>query len=254
MLRAVRPQLVLVFALGLVACGSTGDDADTGAVDSEGSGSATSTATATDAPTTDASATDPTVPGDDDGSTGADDDATTDPGTATTPADDSGDDSTGEVPTGDVWVDANGDVIGLYRVVVDDDRDAIEGLVDADDVTWRVRPYHDELSGIDDFALVFYETDDCTGPRYFVEANPSYGSFDPDVLASGYAVGDEELFFFVPADAERVQPTLHSWYDFFYGCQSFESQDFVPGLLVAEDDVVSVTPPAFVPPLMIEHH
>lgn len=190
---------------------------------------------------------------DDAESTGAADETTA---ATTTPDDETGTGSTGEAPlTGDVWVDANGDVIGLYRVVVDDDEDAVEGLVDGNDATWRVIG-NMVIDAIDGYGVTFYESTDCTGPAYFAEPNASWGAFREGIVAAAIAPDYSATLFVVPPGAERVEITFGSWVDGLYGCLNLEIgiYDYAPTTFYAEADVLIVEPPAFVPPLAIEHH
>lgn len=200
---------------------------------------------------------------DDDGSTGADapdDDGDDDDGDTTTldtGTDTGAADTTGDAPTGDVWVDAEGTVLGLYRVVVDDDGDAVEGLV-IDDVTWAVSTDHTVVFSIDNFGQAFFESNDCSGPVLVAEV-PSFGSFRTGIVAS--APGDTPpdyapYVFVVPEGTERVEVEFASWIDWTYGCLDFEVgiYDNPPGSYYAEADLVFVQPPTFVPPLSIEHH
>jgi hypothetical protein len=185
--------------------------------------------------------------------------AGTDDGADTTTPGDGGSTSasTGEEPpTGDVWVDAKGTVIGYYRVVTNDSDDAVEGLVDFDDVSWFVVPEHDRLYALDTFGMAFFESTDCTGSVHLAPRNSSYGSFREGIVTLAWGPDDEGLLFVVPPGAERVDAEFGSWVDWTYGCLDFESGIFPnpPTMFYAEADVLWVEPPPFVPPLTIEHH
>lgn len=177
-------------------------------------------------------------------------------GVAETGAVDSGSGDTESLPTGDLWVDAEGTIIGTYRVVVDDDGDSVEGLVQLDaDVTWQVSTDHTSTSAIDAFGQVFYASSDCSGPAWVAEV-PSFGSFRSGIVASAPLEFGDALTFVVPADAARVEETFASWIDWQYGCLDFDVgiYDNPPTSFLPEDALLLVEPPVFTPPLTIEHH
>jgi hypothetical protein len=234
-----------VFSLALCgACGAT----DGGSQDSSAGDGADTTAAASDDEDDDGPADETTSTSSDDG---AAESATT---TTTWPGDGTGE-TTGAAPTGDVWVDAEGEVIGLYRVVVDDDEDAVEGLVDFDDITWVVYSGHTDVGPIDTFGEVFWESTDCTGPMYIAET-PSWGSFREGIVASAIGVDYAEVVFVVPPGAQRMPVAFGSWWNALYGCLNFEVgiYDYPPAEFYAQEDLVFVQRPEFVPPLAIEHH
>jgi len=164
-----------------------------------------------------------------------------------------GTESTGEAPSGDVWVDAEGTVIGLYRVTTDDDEEAVEGLVDAMDATWRVSDDRMFVSPVDTHGIVYWESTDCTGPRYFADPN----DFDPfrEGIVTRVSTDFFDVTFVIPPDTAEVEITFASWWNAGFGCiaEGPDGDYDDPTTFYAEADVLLVTEPVFVPPLTIEH-
>jgi hypothetical protein len=239
--RGARRGLVasLCTTLALAACkDASNEDVDEGDDDGSTSGAATtgdaesSTALVTDADTTAAEAEGGTT-------------FSTEDGGAT--------ESTGDVPSGDVWVDAEGTVIGLYRVTTDEDEEAVEGLVDSMDATWRVSDDRMFVGPVEAHGMVYWESTDCTGPRYFADPN----DYDPfrEGIVTRISTDFFEVTFVIPPDTAQVEITFASWWNTGFGCvaEGLDGDFDDPTSFYAEKDLLLVEPPVFVPPLTIEH-
>lgn len=110
-----------------------------------------------------------------------------------------GSSSDGPAPTGDLWVDETGAVIGLYELLIFGS--ATEVLVQLDaDITWVVSFDHLSLGPVLNFGNFFYESTDCTGPG-LIASTPGG---DVEGLVIGAHDVDDELFTFVVPDGLEV--------------------------------------------------
>lgn len=160
-----------------------------------------------------------------------------------------------DAPSGELWVDEEGTVIGYRRVVVDPaDGDSFEGLVELDaDIAWEVSADRRDLFVPDSFGQAVYESSDCSGPVW-VGPTDIHG-FRPGVVGSALGV-DGPIFFVLAEGAQGSNLEFASWYNGQYSCLNFETgiYPYPPDYFHPEQDLVRVTLPEFVAPLHIENH
>jgi hypothetical protein len=159
----------------------------------------------------------------------------------------------GEALTGDLWVDADGEVIGRYRATFDEYNDAIEGLVTLDDeVVFAVSESHEGLYRIEP-GLAFYASDDCSGEPYMVRDSFYFDDpFRTDVVCSAWEGFDEETLFAVPQGYEPVAFEPQSVFSLGNGCVTPSLFGDPPTVGYPLGEIIAVTEPAFAPPLTIE--
>lgn len=165
-----------------------------------------------------------------------------------------GSSSDGPAPTGDLWVDETGAVIGLYELLIFGS--ATEVLVQLDaDITWVVSFDHLSLGAVLNFGNFFYESTDCTGPG-LIASTPGG---DVEGLVIGAHDVDDELFTFVVPDGLEVsEGEFGSWVDDdLGGCLNFDIGIYpnnAPTTFYRQEDLQAISPPPFVGELTLEHH
>lgn len=233
----------MVFFLGQAGCTADDDDGLAGATTGD-SGSMTSPGGETSGETSGA----PTSAGGSTSTADATDAASTD----LTSADSSSSD--GPAPTGDLWVDETGAVIGFYELLIFGS--ATEVLVQLDaDITWVVSFDHLSLGPVLNFGDFFYESTDCTGPG-LIASTP--GGDVEGLVIGAYDVNDDLFTFIVPAGLEVSKAEFGSWVDDkLGGCFNFDTGIYpnnAPTTFYRQEDLQAISPPPFVGELTLEHH
>ncbi len=233
-------HLLLVAGIAAAACASA--DSSDSADASTSSGASV---------TTDVGESAPTSSGAGGASSSSDGDA---PATSADDGSTGGDGSeSGEQPTGDVWVDAAGTVLGLSRTLNDFRDDAVAGLITPDGASWQVvdDAQIQAVVALDRYlATAFYASMDCSGPPMF--ATGWVAEIRTKVVTSALAGDLTEAAFVLPEGVDPVPAEFASWVSDI-GCVTHAHSD-PPAALYRAEDIVLVEPPAFVAPLAIEYH